>query len=106
MSRLFDGIQYSFAETGVNTVQRFTPAPVPLPPNSCQYHSACAGLYGNCCPDDAGNFLGCCAEVHAANKLLFKAKYIDVEDIKFSDAIRPRTMQKIKTCKNCKTTFN
>ena len=27
---------------------------------SCKAHKGCSGLEGNCCPTDAGDFLGCC----------------------------------------------
>jgi glucan 1,3-beta-glucosidase len=37
--------QYSFAETDWS---------VPIPPESCQAHDACAGIGGNCCPTDDG----------------------------------------------------
>jgi glucan 1,3-beta-glucosidase len=37
--------QYSFAETDWS---------VPIPPESCPAHDACAGIGGNCCPTDDG----------------------------------------------------
>jgi len=52
-----------------------------------------------------GNSIGCCAEVNAANRLLMKKPYIDLNEIVFSTPIRPRTMQKVKMCQNCKNTF-
>ena len=53
-----------------------------------------------------GNIIGCCAEVTAANKILFLSPSAPINKIIFTEAIRPRTMQKIKTCKNCQVTFN
>ncbi len=53
-----------------------------------------------------GNFIGCCSEVNAANYVLLKLPYLNLNEIIFSPAIRPRTMQKIPTCKNCQITFS
>jgi hypothetical protein len=53
-----------------------------------------------------GNFLGCCAEVNAADILMSKLRYLNPKDIYFSDARRPRTMQIVPTCQNCKSTFS
>ena len=52
-----------------------------------------------------GNVLGCCAEVNVSNKVLFICPHLTLDRIVFSDAIRPRTMQVIKMCRNCKNTF-
>lgn len=52
-----------------------------------------------------GNILGCCAEVNSANSLLLKRSFINLNDIQFSRTIRPRTLQVIKECRNCKQTF-
>ncbi|MBR9847346.1 MAG: hypothetical protein GYB35_15140 [Algicola sp.] len=52
-----------------------------------------------------GNTIGCCAEVNAANDILRKNSYLDLNDIVFSTPIRPRTQQKMKMCNNCKLTF-
>ena len=54
--------------------------------------------------------LGHCAEPHAANQTMnaySKAKHKDLplEDIFFSLAKRPRTMEIVPTCQNCKDTF-
>ena len=53
-----------------------------------------------------GNVLGCCAEANAANDLLVKKPHLKLNEIEFSTPLRPRTMQKIKMCKNCKQTFS
>lgn len=45
-----DGL-FSFAETDWS---------IPVPPESCQAHSACSGIGGDCCPTADGTFLGCC----------------------------------------------
>ncbi len=52
-----------------------------------------------------GNYLGCCAEVNAADHLMTKLRYLNPKDINFSNARRPRTMQIIPPCQNCKSTF-
>ncbi|MES2654691.1 MAG: hypothetical protein V4620_03830 [Bacteroidota bacterium] len=61
---------------------------------------------GNLYERHNGYLVGCCAEVQAANKVLFKSPYTNLNAIIFSNAIRPRTMQTIKTCKNCEITFS
>lgn len=53
-----------------------------------------------------GNYIGCCAEINAANNLLKKKPYLKLTQIVFSKPTRPRTMQKLKMCKNCNITFN
>ncbi|MFP9112879.1 hypothetical protein ACLI1A_02985 [Flavobacterium sp. RHBU_3] len=53
-----------------------------------------------------GNLIGYCAEVNAANHVMLKLKHLNPEEVNFSSAIRPRTMQKMPPCKNCKLTFN
>jgi hypothetical protein len=53
-----------------------------------------------------GNFLGCCAEVDAADYIMTKLRHLDPNQVDFSNARRPRTMQIIPPCKNCKSTFS
>lgn len=52
-----------------------------------------------------GNIIGCCAEVNSANQILIQRPYLKLTQIGFSKALRPRTMQEIPKCKNCKLTF-
>ena len=57
-----------------------------------------------------GNIIGHCAEPHAANQTMNayrKAKHKDLplDEVYFSSALRPRTMEVITTCQNCKDTF-
>lgn len=52
-----------------------------------------------------GNYLGFCAEPNAAFNLITK-RYCRIDDICFTRAIRPRTLQVIKYCRNCKQTFD
>lgn len=52
-----------------------------------------------------GNTVGCCAEINSANQILVCRPYLRLNQIEFSKAIRPRTMQEIPKCKNCKLTF-
>ena len=51
------------------------------------------------------NIVGCCCEVRASNKVLKSAPYINLDEILFTDAIRPRTGQIVKRCRNCKQVF-
>lgn len=53
-----------------------------------------------------GNYIGCCAEVNAANQILLRFPFLYPNQVNFSKAIRPRTMQKIPTCRNCINTFD
>lgn len=52
-----------------------------------------------------GNIIGNCAEVNASNQILIIYRYLNLNKIRFSKALRPRTMQVIKMCFNCKKTF-
>nr|WP_315247452.1 hypothetical protein [uncultured Flavobacterium sp.] len=52
-----------------------------------------------------GNSIGCCAEVNSANKILILRPFVPLKAISFSKPIRPRTMQEVPVCKNCKLTF-
>jgi hypothetical protein len=52
-----------------------------------------------------GNLIGGCAEAGAANKVLFVSKGIQIYDLQFSIARRPKTMQPVPTCLNCRQTF-
>ncbi len=52
-----------------------------------------------------GNLVGCCAEQRASNHLILNFPAVPIKRIIFSEAIRPRTMQKIPMCQNCKSTF-
>ena len=52
-----------------------------------------------------GNYIGHCAEQHAANKLLQEQKHSTVNDIFFGNAYRPRTGEYIPVCEICKDVF-
>ncbi|MFD1015718.1 hypothetical protein [Winogradskyella rapida] len=52
-----------------------------------------------------GNRIGKCAEVGAANKILRTRPTVGADRMKFTQAIRPRTMQKVPMCQNCIDTF-
>lgn len=52
-----------------------------------------------------GNRIGKCAEVGAANKILRTRPTVGADRLKFTKAIRPRTMQKVPMCQNCIDTF-
>jgi RHS repeat-associated protein len=51
----------------------------------------------------SGNTVGCCAEFRGANELLQSGSRL--EDIRFTDAIRPRNGQVIPACENCQAMF-
>lgn len=53
------------------------------------------------------NYVGCCAEQHAANSLILKTPTIGSRytNIRFSEARRARTLEIIKPCKNCRHLF-
>ena len=51
------------------------------------------------------NLIGKCAEVGAANKILRTRPTLAVNRLTLTNAIRPRTMQKVPMCLNCITTF-
>ena len=53
-----------------------------------------------------GNTLGCCAEINASNQVLYYRPNLCPGKIVFSKAIRPRTMQEVPQCKNCKLIFS
>lgn len=49
--------------------------------------------------------LGNCAEQHAGNNLMNKYKVNNINSLYFSECIRPRTMEVIPPCYNCKKIF-
>ena len=52
------------------------------------------------------NPIGACAEPHAARKVLSHiGNRMSLNQLVFSEALRPRTMEKVDYCKNCKDTF-
>lgn len=53
----------------------------------------------------SGNFVGRCSEVRASNPILIHNPHIKTQQVNFSNAYRPRTMQVIPTCANCRSTF-
>lgn len=62
------------------------------------------GKIGERYPKDTGTYLGACAEQHAANEVVRDGQK-DIDKIKFSMAIRPRTKLPVKPCTNCKKLF-
>jgi RHS repeat-associated protein len=67
--------------------------------------SAAAETVGGVGARNAGNVVGCCSEFRVANELMLKNPSLSPTDIKFTPAIRPRTMEIIPPCENCKTIF-
>lgn len=51
------------------------------------------------------NIIGNCAEQHAANNYMNKYGERLVGNLHFSEAVRPRTMEEIPACVNCKSVF-
>ena len=52
------------------------------------------------------NVIGACAEPHAARRVLNHfGNRISLNQVVFSTALRPRTMEKVDYCQNCKDTF-
>lgn len=54
------------------------------------------------------NYVGCCAEQHAANAMVIRNPIIGnrYSDMHFSKARRARTLEIVKPCKNCKNLFS
>lgn len=63
------------------------------------------GSIGSKSSVNSDNIIGKCAEVKAANNILINDKRATITDIQFSDAIRPRTLEVIARCSNCKNIF-
>ncbi len=53
----------------------------------------------------AGNTIGCCAEFRAGNELLLENPGFGPKDVKFTQAIRPRTGEVVPPCSNCEYIF-
>lgn len=51
------------------------------------------------------NYVGCCCEVRASNQIILKRHSIPIAGLIFTRAIRPRTGQTIRRCKNCRNIF-
>lgn len=51
------------------------------------------------------NPIGNCAEQHAGNNFLNAFMYKNINDLYFSESVRPRTMEIIPPCDNCKSIF-
>lgn len=52
------------------------------------------------------NYIGACAEPHAAREVIKDNANAKVDDLVFSYAYRPRTKSVIRYCKNCLEVFN
>lgn len=55
--------------------------------------------------NNGGNFIGRCAEVRASNPILLGNLARRPNQVNFTNAYRPRTMQIIVRCNNCNQTF-
>ena len=51
------------------------------------------------------NYVGCCCEVRASNQIIELRNSVPIKAIVFTKAIRPRTGQTIRRCKNCRQVF-
>ena len=52
------------------------------------------------------NTIGACAEPHAADKVIKRFPGCNLDELQFSDAYRPRTAQRKRSCQNCKDAFH
>ena len=52
------------------------------------------------------NYIGACAEPHAARSVMVCNPTVIIDDLVFSFAYRPRTKSVIRYCRNCTDTFN
>lgn len=52
------------------------------------------------------NYIGACAEPHAARTVMTESNVKDVKDLAFSYAYRPRTKSVIRYCRNCTDIFD
>lgn len=77
----------------------------PLPPLAIQLKIRLENRLGVIGTRLNGNLIGKCAEVGAANKILRTRPTLAANRLTFTNAIRPRTMQKIPMCPNCINTF-
>lgn len=76
----------------------------PPPPIALQLYHRLSAL-GDIGSERNGNKIGKCAEVGAANKILRTRPTLPASRINFTNAYRPRTMDKVPTCINCIDTF-
>ena len=51
------------------------------------------------------NYIGACAEPHAARTVMMSCNVNDVKDLAFSYAYRPRTKSVLRYCRNCTDIF-
>ena len=56
--------------------------------------------------DECKNYIGACAEPHAARAVMIEHPNVAVNDLVFSYAYRPRTKTVIRYCRNCTDVFN
>lgn len=56
--------------------------------------------------DECRNYIGACAEPHAARTVMSENTKVMVRDLVFSYAYRPRTKNVIRYCRNCTDVFN
>ena len=56
--------------------------------------------------DECKNYIGACAEPHAARGVMSDNTNVMVRDLVFSYAYRPRTKAVIRYCRNCTDVFN
>ena len=52
------------------------------------------------------NYIGACAEPHAARSVMVDNPSVVIDDLVFSYAYRPRTKSVIRYCRNCTEIFN
>lgn len=52
------------------------------------------------------NYIGACADPHAARTVMIHSAVNDVKDLAFSYAYRPRTKSVLRYCRNCTDIFD
>lgn len=51
------------------------------------------------------NYIGRCCEVRSSNHILITDDGINIDEVNFTNALRPRTGGLIRRCKNCQAIF-
>ena len=60
-------------------------------------------IYGGSKGLTSSNVVGRCAEFRSANTLMLRGSRVN--NIRFTDAVRPRTGEVVPACKNCTSIF-
>lgn len=81
-------------------------------PKKCEFHpvlrnqlQSLGPIGGHCCRLGRRYIIGNCAEQHAANIFMNQLNEVNLSNLYFSKAMRPRTKQIFDYCNNCEDTF-